>query len=146
MSNIDTYKEFIEESLHSRIFQNDPRLDRNIYVDSRFGGTLQQLAIVRNWSSLREKFSSDELWAFLKLNEYRPSKLVFDESGNTNLELYQQYYRRSLWLSSGSRIFVLGLIIVFLALLFVFWLLGNTSERPLNLLELIEKTTIAQQW
>lgn len=100
MSNLYEYKELIDKQLHSRIFLNDPLLlDSNIYINRDFSGTIQQLFIVSNWETLRKKITDDELWAMLKLHEYRSSKIVFDSSTGSLIAdvsaqaLYKKYYR-----------------------------------------------------
>ena len=154
--NLSDYQRLVDESLHARIFNNDPRLD-TIYVNSRFSGTLQQLAILKNWSNLTTRFSADELWIFLKYHEYRPSKLVFDRQGASASEsdandLYRQFYQRSLWFSDRYYSLVVfaivGIVFVLLILLYATFVApaSERTYRRLNLLELLEATTRAQQW
>lgn len=155
--NLSDYQRLVDESLHARIFNNDPRLDA-IYVNSRFSGTLQQLAILKNWSNLTTRFSPDELWSFLKYYEYRPSKLVFDRQGGAAAsdseanDLYRQFYQRSLWFSDRYYSLVIfaivGIVFVLLILLYATFVAppSERTYRRLNLLELLEATTRAQQW
>lgn len=126
MSTLAEYKNLLEESLHSRVFLNDPnRRDNNIYVDEAFGGTLHQLYILRHWDRLRATLSEEELWTRLKQYEYRPAKLVFDSvtgqlvGDSASQELYKRYYRNALWQQEQTP--GLGLLLTLVALLVIFY-------------------------
>lgn len=172
MSNLYEYKALTEPSLHSRIFLNDPRLlDSNVYMNRDFSATLQQLFLVRNWKLLTQTISQEELWAMLKLHEYRGSTLVFDSnSGNliadkNSQQLYKKFYFNSIWLpakhnddggtniskffSINSALFCIVLLVVFYCLC-VTWLRQRRRRQQSlfignSLLDALEQSTKAQQ-
>lgn len=165
MSNLSEYKSVVDEKLHGRVFINDPSLvDTNIYVNRIFSGTLQQLFIVRNWSTLSTVISPDELWTYLKLHEYRNSQVVFDgTTGNVVAdakaqELYKKYYYNSVISPSARQSFdirryfntyTLLCIVVLLVLFFYITTLWQQQVDTLNvdnLLQMLETSTRAQQW
>lgn len=171
MANLHDYKSAVEDRLLERIFENDPTLvDSNIYVNRSFGGTLQQLVMVRNWDTLSKSISQEELWALLKLQEYRLSKLVFDgQSGHliadaSAQELYKKYYYNSLWIDNDNNNtfdirqslfnpYTILCIVLFLIIVFYIintWNLQQEGNDPFggvdNLLNLLETTTQLQQW
>lgn len=169
MSNLYEYKKIIDNKLHEKIFQTDNKLrDSNIYVNRDFSGTIQQLFIVGNWDVLNKYISSDELWAILKLYEYRPAKLVFDGvSGNliadtSSQELYKKYYYNSLWLYDENKnkeqdknfdirkFFNVYSYLVFIFLLIVLYFVvdffDKRQRKPNNLLKLLQISTEAQQY
>lgn len=158
MSNLVEYKNVIDDKLHDTIFISDPKfLDTNIYINTDFSSTIQQLYILRNWDTLSKKITEDELWAYLRLHEYRTSKLVFNSvSGNliadaASQDLYKKYYYNALWLTDCSQylnIFTLMFIIILLTLFYYItnlWQKQITSAAANNLLELLEISTRAQQ-
>lgn len=166
MSNLFQYRDIVDEDLHSRVFINDAHhIDTKVYVNSDFSGTLQQLFIIRNWETLSEIISPDELWAILKIYEYRPANIIFDGTtgnliGDSNSrELYQKFYYNSLWLSSDQYIsstsfyfisFVLIVILIYI--LYTIVILNREKQvkrrrlKPISLLDLLEQTTQSQQW
>lgn len=168
MSNLYEYKKIIDNKLHAKIFQTDNKLlDSNIYVNRDFSGAIQQLFIIGNWETLTKYISSDELWAILKLYEYRPAKLVFDGvSGNliadsSSQELYRKYYYNSLWLYENEdkeqdrnidiRKFLnvysfLIFLFLFIVLYFVVDFFDKKQRKPNNLLKLLQISTEAQQY
>lgn len=170
MSNLAEYADVVDTSLHSRVFLNDPKLmDGNVYVNRDFSSILQQLYIVKNWKRLSQRITPDELWAYLKLHEYRPSKLVFDgETGDliadtSSQDLYKRFYYNSLWLIDDDddnnntnkpdarnylNISTLIIIVVFLVILFF---ITNTWQQEANggtnnILQFLKASTVAQQW
>lgn len=156
MSNLFEYKNVIEEKLHEKVFINDPKfLDANIYINKDFSSTIQQLFILRNWNTLSKQITQDELWSYLKLHEYRTSKLVFNSvSGNliadaASQDLYKQYYYNSLWLTDGSRYLNTCTLIFIIVLLALFYYITGVWHKQTastnNLLELLEISTRAQQ-
>ncbi|WBR61481.1 FeoB-associated Cys-rich membrane protein [Drosophila suzukii associated hytrosavirus 1] len=126
MSNLFEYKDLLNESLHSRVFFNDPKLlDSNVYVDPEFGGTLHQAFILRNWAELKKKIPEDELWTRLKAYEHRQAKIIFDPIGHliadaNSQELYKKYYYNSLWADSENKIGI-GIIFLITVLLALFY-------------------------
>lgn len=161
MSNLHEYKSVVDEKLHSRIFLKN-LTDLNISINRPFSSTIQQLFIVRNWETLSKTISQEELWAYLKIYEYRLSDIVFDEkTGNliadeNAKDLYKNYYYNSLILSSFdfSKRFNIYNILCVIVLFFIFVYITSIWRRKhkinaLNvsgLLNLLETSTRAQQW
>lgn len=161
MSNLHEYKALVDPSLHGRVFFNDPKLmDANVYVNRIYSGTLQQLYIIRNWDTLSKQITPDELWTYLRLHEFRPSKLVFDSTTGhliadaDSQKLYQQYYYNALWSGQRQRDYInfKGFTLLVILLLAIYYILyiWQQQEKDLrtaaNLLNLLEESTKAQQW
>lgn len=163
MSNLYEFKALINENLHETVFQNDPALlDSNVYVNRDFSGTLQQLFIIKNWDNLAKRIPEEELWAFLKLHEYRQSKIVFEgASGNiiadeSAQDLYKKYYYNSIWLTNTSTtsidnyfskyttIIIAFFLLLILYCIFFVWHRQGTEYNS-NLLDILEISTRAQQ-
>lgn len=165
MSNIHDFASIVDLKLHDRIFLNDPKLmDSNVYMNRKYSGTLQQLYIIKNWDSLVQRITPEELWAFLKIHEYRSSKLVFDSNtgdliaDRRSQDLYKRYYNNSLWSDEHDRgdainiksflnFQTLFIIIIFLFILFYIsniWEEQNNAAN--NILDILQASTIAQQW
>lgn len=171
MSNLYEFKNLINENLHENVFQNDPTLlDSNVYINKDFSGTLQQLFIIRNWAELLEKISEEELWAFIKLHEYRQTKIVFDGSSGDIIadesaqELYKKYYYNSIWLKNRNHTtnntttttnlgidsyFIKYTIVIIVFLSFIVYCIFFVWQRERiasnNLLDILELSTKAQQ-
>lgn len=174
MTNLADYKEIIDQKIHNRVFlvENFPK-NSNILLNPDFSGTIQQLYILRNWAKLSEIISEGDLWSILKLYEFKPTKLSFnntdgklipDENFNDNLNLYKKYYFNSYWLNKNLtteknnnifqhfNLYVLLFLIIFV-ILFLFLVIrnhfletDNSEIQAINLLELLELSTIGQQW
>lgn len=166
MSNLSEYKEIIDPILHKRIFINDPTLNKShIYINRKFSATIQQLFLLRHWQRLNKKISSDELWLLLRAHEYRSSKLLFD--GNTGIiladsvsqKLFKTYYYNSFWfdetdnvlnykklLNFSTVLLVIVCLIIFYYILSIFQQNHTSSEEKLNILNILETSTRAQQW
>lgn len=101
MTSLKDYKNIVSQEVQKEVFR---RRSRDVMVSDEFAGVLQQFYILQNWRKLREKIHPEELWAMLKLFEYRSAKLIFDiETGNllgesSTQEIYKKYYYNSLWL------------------------------------------------
>lgn len=152
MSVLSEFKDVVDETLHSQVFLNDPRLlDSNIYVNRDFSSTLHQLYLLKNWTKLRKVIDEDELWALLKIHEFRSSKLVFDGSNgaliadSTSQELYKKYYYNALWLSNPHINFQSLLVAV--VILVIFYYILNLWQQQTNndLLQILETATRIQQ-
>lgn len=170
MSNLYEYKSIINPTLHKRIFITDPKLaNANIYINRDFSSVLQQLIIVRNWTTLSQRISTDELWNILKLHEFRSGKLVFDSRtgeliADTRAQaVFKKFYYNSLWFAQdhtgvNTRHFLnLGTLVFLLILVFVFYYItsvwqqqsqatGNNTFNTYTLLTKLETSTRAQQW
>lgn len=163
MLNINDFADIIAPRLHNRIFLNDPKLlDSNVYMNRKYSSTLQQLYILKNWEILNKRITHDKLWAFLKLYEYRSSKLVFDGvTGNligdkSSQDLYKQYYYNTLWIDNHNdeinvKSFLnVETIVIITILLCVLYYISNRWEKQnktaLNILNVLQDSTVAQQW
>lgn len=159
MSNLVAYKDLIDSSLHSEIFQSDRELkDPNIYINRSFSGTLQQLFLLRNWNQLRNVIPEEQLWLILKKYEYKLVQLVFDSANGKLIadsdaqDLYKKYYYNSFWIGNYSFfnfstilliliIFAIFLIIVIINKFVVYNRKVDRYLENIDILSLLQKST-----